>query len=255
MPYRHLFYGLAVGGALALGAVASAWFLAPAPVAPPPERAVPPVAAPGGHVTAGEHAADAQTLAELEALRRTLAQYGRDLAALKTALAHAQQGVQQPPAPAQPGGTRRHAPVRAPEDHDRRTADPVVTSGVQEEDPPDAEGYTAFYAEQLDTEPVDDAWQAQVQPAIAERLDALLAEQVLDGVTLTDTTCGTTLCRLTLSFADAETRQRWGGHVALAVPWAGQTYFHQDETDPSSMILYVAREGTALPLPEALTTP
>jgi hypothetical protein len=149
----------------------------------------------------------------------------------------------------------RRAPARAPEDHDRLAADPVVTSGVHTEDPPDAEGYTAFYAEQLDTEPVDDAWQAQVQPAIEERLDALLAEQVLDGVTLTGTECRTTLCRLTLSFADAETRQRWGGHVALAVPWAGQTYFHQDETDPHSMILYVAREGTALPLPAALTTP
>jgi hypothetical protein len=184
-----------------------------------------------------------------------MAQYGRDLAALKTALAHAQQEVQQPPAPVPPGGTRRPASVRALEDASRRAADPVVTSGVQEEDPPDAEGYTTFYADQLDMEPADEAWQAQVQPAIAERLDALLAEQVRGGVTLTGTACHTTLCRLTLSFADAETRQRWGGHVALAVPWAGQTYFHQDETDPHSMILYVAREGTALPLPEALATP
>jgi hypothetical protein len=254
MPRRHLFSSLAVVGALALGAVASAWFLPPAPVAPPPEWAVPPVAAPSARVTAGDPAVDAQTLAELERLRRTLAQYGRDLAVLQQALAQAQQGSRHAAVPAPPKGTPRCTPARALED-DGRQAEPVVTSGVQEEDPPDAEGYIAFYADHLDTEPADETWQAQVQPAIAERLDALLAEQILDGVTLTDTACGTTLCRLTLSFADAETRQRWGGHVALAVPWAGQTYFHQDETDPHSMILYVAREGTALPLPEALTTP
>jgi hypothetical protein len=254
MPHRPLFHRLAVVGALALGAVSGAWFLAPAPVAPPPELVGLP-AAPVASTTLVDPAGDARALAELESLRYTMAQYGRDLAALKTVLAHVQQGVQQPPAPAPPGGTRRPAPVRAPEDASRRAADPVVTSGVQEEDPPDAEGYTTFYADQLDMEPADEAWQAQVQPAIAERLDALLAEQVLDGVTLTGTECHTTLCRLTLRFADAETRQRWGGHVALVVPWTGQTYFHQDETDPHSMILYVAREGTALPLPEALATP
>lgn len=255
MPRRHLFSSLAVGGALALGAVTGAWFLTPAPVAPPPEWAGSPVAAPVVSTAVVAPAADIRDWPELEALRRTLAQYGRDLAALQQEVAHYRQGVQQPPAPVKSGSTRRHAPARAPDEHRPRAADPVVTSGVQEEDPPDAEGYTAFYADQLDTEPVDDAWQAQVQPAIAERLETLLAEQILDGVTLTGTECHTTLCRLTLSFADAEARQRWGGHVALAVPWTGQTYFHQDETDPHSMILYVAREGTALPLPDALAAP
>jgi hypothetical protein len=186
-----------------------------------------------------------------------MAQYDHELAAVKKEVAHYKQLLGQLQQTAKPVPTRRRASAPAKEQGDGvpDETDPTEAAGVREEHPTNAHAYSDFYAGHLDAEPEDFAWQAQVQTAVEQRLEDLMAAQVLDGVTLTSTDCRTTMCRIALSFDDEVARQRWSGHAAFMIPWAGQSYFHQHETDPNSMILYVAREGTALPLPEALAAP
>jgi hypothetical protein len=183
-----------------------------------------------------------------------MAQYDRELATVKKEVAHYKQLVGEPQQTAKTTSTRHRTPAAAkePEADVHSETDPTEAAGVREEQPTDAHVYNDFYADHLEAEPEDLAWQEQVQTAVEQRLEELMAAQVMDGVTLTSTDCRTTVCQIALSFDDEAARQRWSGHVAFVLPWAGQAYFHEHETDPNSMILYVAREGTALPLPEAL---
>lgn len=239
MKNRQIMIGLALVGAISFWGMAQ-WF---------GEGSSPPVAGPAadsvgiqpsskdalGNAGQGDEPAELDRfIRKADANDRALRALKKDLIQLRLMLNQLQQRELQETAPAQGEGEADALPVEALEE------------------PAEDRTYIDFYANQLQAESVDYAWQGQAQAAIEQRIEEGIAARALEGATLVSTECRTTVCKIELQFEDEAVRDRGYGSIPLFLPWDGQAYFHQSETDPNSVILYVAREGEELPMPEFL---
>ncbi len=91
-----------------------------------------------------------------------------------------------------------------------------------------------------DREVPDPTWAAKAQLRIDEYVATAIA--VPSDVTAS---CRSTLCRITMRFADDLGRDEALGAVSL--PWDGEGVFRTDPDDPLKVVLYAAREGHPLP--------
>ena len=96
----------------------------------------------------------------------------------------------------------------------------------------------------LATQPVDETWAREKSTAI----EKLFASKFRDGVQLLDTTCGNTLCRVSLAHSDAQQREQSVGDLRFEAPFIGDGFARfEDGVDGRPVThIFIAREGHKL---------
>ena len=107
----------------------------------------------------------------------------------------------------------------------------------------------AALAGQLASEEYDTGWAGNFQA----ELDQGLKAESFAGTRLSDVECKSSLCRVTLAHDNSETEEQFFEHMLeLPIMSNTQAYYQREGNDDgsSSLILYIAREGRSLPLPQ-----
>jgi predicted XRE-type DNA-binding protein len=99
-------------------------------------------------------------------------------------------------------------------------------------------------ASQLDIEEVDPEWsswaEAEIRAAFETNVD--LSAQLANIV------CLTTFCRVEGDFGDSDIRGGFISELMALVPWETQAFFHGDDLESATGVLYIMKEGvTELP--------
>ncbi len=96
---------------------------------------------------------------------------------------------------------------------------------------------------QVASEPVDNDWSGWAESEISVAMNQMQT----DGVTIANSRCYSTLCKVELSMDEMMTFDRALHAFSSAVPWKTEGFFYVDENDPSFVVTFIAREGMALP--------
>jgi len=101
----------------------------------------------------------------------------------------------------------------------------------------------ARFADALTAEAVDPGWRTKAEG----RIRASVAEVAVDGMTLEEVECRSTLCRVRFRFATVQAREANTRVVSLLVPWDSTGIVYRDERDPLRLIVYAARRDDLSP--------
>jgi len=107
------------------------------------------------------------------------------------------------------------------------------------------EVYVQHYDRALEREPQDRDWDQQVQ----SDLTRLLASTELAGAHLGAQRCGTTLCRVELSYDSLAARERAEEALPLRAPFNSDGLIHADSANSLEVAVYFSRQGHPLPDP------
>ena len=130
------------------------------------------------------------------------------------------------------------------------TEEEIIT-GVTVEEPVEDRQFVDHFASYLTNEVSSSDDDQESTSKIEQSFETELESRKITGVSLLSSECKATLCKIELGFDDEATRERYSNMGTSIVPWNGQTFFHQSETDPNNMIYYVAKEGFELVMPES----
>lgn len=99
----------------------------------------------------------------------------------------------------------------------------------------------------VEEESVDASWASSAENQLQTRFAQLKAEGI--NVKIRSLKCASTLCKVEI--ADEAGSATAGGirQLSQAMPWNGDGYAHVDPEDPSRVLMYVSRDGRALPRP------
>lgn len=173
--------------------------------------------------------------AELQALRHQLQSQTQTLALQQGEIAHLSAVLDHEATSREPGDSEGQPPVESDE--------------VQEEE------RVARIESELSKEPVDQAWSEtaveEISTTVTQAMEALVPEDQR-GLLAFDADCRSTLCRVELSYHDADTLQSLARDVPHRLGWqtTGTARIVSLPDGSSSMVVYLSRDGHTLPKPE-----
>ncbi len=141
-------------------------------------------------------------------------------------------------AKAPPSGAVVARPTEAQAEHEK---DDVVQASEPEWSP---EVFADNLEAQLKSQPVDEAWAKEKTLAIEQ----LFAGKVGVDVQLLQATCGSTLCRVSLSHADAQQREQTVGDLRFEKPFIGDGFARFEDGPGGRPVsrIFIARQGFQL---------
>ena len=125
-----------------------------------------------------------------------------------------------------------------------------VITGATVEEPIEDRQFVDHFASYLANEVGSVEDDQESTSKIEQSLEAELESRKITGVSLLSTECKATLCKIELVFDNETTREIYTGLGTSIIPWDGQAFYHQSESEPNTMIYYVAKEGYDLAMPE-----
>lgn len=137
----------------------------------------------------------------------------------------------------------------SPELGDSEVQPPVESEEVQEEE------RVARIESELSKEPVDQAWSEtaveDISTTVTQAMEALVPEDQR-GLLAFDADCRSTICRVELSYHDADTLQSLAREVPHRLGWqtTGTARIVSLPDGSSSAVVYLSRDGHTLPKPE-----
>lgn len=135
-------------------------------------------------------------------------------------------------------------PVRPSQEHREELVAKAATVSDEE-----AEQIDHLYAgvekldQQVETEPADAAWRQAAEARAAE----VLARNELQGVSITQVDCGTSVCRMAVGFAGAEAREGFVRHFEEFLEPDSEGFAHSEGEEDTQIQVYLARASTRLP--------
>lgn len=99
----------------------------------------------------------------------------------------------------------------------------------------------------VEDESIDASWASSAETQLQTRFSQLKAKGI--DVKIRSLKCASTLCKIEI--ADEAGAAAAGGirQLSQALPWNGDGYAHVDPDEPSRVLMYVSRDGRALPRP------
>jgi len=125
-----------------------------------------------------------------------------------------------------------------------------IITGVTVEEPVEDRQFVDHFSSYLANEVSSSEDDPESTSKIEQSFEAELESRRTTGVSLLSSECKATLCKIELVFDDETTRERYTGLGTSIIPWDGQAFYHQSESEPNTMIYYVAKEGYDLAMPE-----
>ncbi len=131
------------------------------------------------------------------------------------------------------------------------TLEEEIITGVAVEEPVEDRQFIDHFASFLANEvsSLDDDQESTSK--IEQSFETELESRRIIGVNMLSSECKATLCKVELEFDDEATREKYSDMGMSIVPWDGQAFYHQSESEPNTMIYYVAKEGFELAMPES----
>jgi hypothetical protein len=126
-----------------------------------------------------------------------------------------------------------------------------IITGVTVEDPVEDRQFIDHFASYLTNEVSSSDDDQESTSKIEQSFETELESRKITGVSLLSSECKATLCKIELGFDDEVTRERYSNIGNSIIPWDGQAFYHQSESEPNTMIYYVAKEGFDLAMPES----
>ena len=126
-----------------------------------------------------------------------------------------------------------------------------IITGVTVEDPVEDRQFVDHFASYLTNEVSSSDDDQESTSKIDQSFETELESRKITGVSLLSSECKATLCKIELGFDDEVTRERYSNIGNSIIPWDGQAFYHQSESEPNTMIYYVAKEGFDLAMPES----
>lgn len=95
----------------------------------------------------------------------------------------------------------------------------------------------------IQSEPIDPSW---TDSAVTMVQDSWLHDPEL-GFTVQNVECRSSLCRFEMGFEGSVSQDSFND-FAERLPWIGEVFFHLDDTQSGNAVVYLAREGHAMPV-------
>lgn len=107
--------------------------------------------------------------------------------------------------------------------------------------------YQAQLEDVVEDESIDATWALSAENQLKDRVEELKTQGI--DIKIRALKCASTLCKVEI--ADQAGGAAAGGlrQLSQALPWNGDGYVHLDPEDPSRVLMYLSRDGRALPRP------
>ena len=109
-----------------------------------------------------------------------------------------------------------------------------------------SEEYRQFVASRFDGQPSDSAWSLRAEQDVARSMVPLMKDSQSSA---TRVDCRRDLCRYEVRNRDEDAYQKAFDTVLHQRAWNGGIMLLRSPTDPTTLIVYLAKEGESLPSP------